>query len=201
MNFPRYPEGPRGGDLLRLMHGILGKPLSDEAVRAIATRDAETRAVMSTLQSAVDNAFPEDILEAARRGGQIWNATSMLARQAAEGLNALGRYDDVLELVGLYQARFDRSIRLQHLEALACTRTARYAEALKVLGKLHADGHRDPETELRNDILVAERAPRSPDRRPRAGKHSCNRCSRPDVGGSIAMFVHQVTGDSMLGRQ
>ena len=43
VDFAPYPEGPRGGELLRLMHGIVGKPLSAEAVRAIASLDAETK--------------------------------------------------------------------------------------------------------------------------------------------------------------
>ena len=146
VDFAPYPEGPRGGELLRLMHGIVGKPLSGDAVRAIAKLDADTKDVINTLQAAVDNGFPDDIVEAARTGGEAWDATAMLASQAAEGLNALGKYDHVLEIVDLYKDRFDRSVRLKHMEALAYRRTNRYREALTVLGKLYADGHRDPET-------------------------------------------------------
>ena len=66
VDFGSYPEGPRGGELLRLMHGIVGTALSPEAVRAIAKLDAETRDAVNTLRAAVDNGFPEDIIEAAR---------------------------------------------------------------------------------------------------------------------------------------
>src|SRR5688572_3659767 len=31
LDFTEYPDGPNGGDLLRLVHGIVGKSLSDEA--------------------------------------------------------------------------------------------------------------------------------------------------------------------------
>jgi tetratricopeptide (TPR) repeat protein len=146
VDFAPYPEGPRGGELLRLIHGIVGEPLSSEAVRAIARLDAATKDAVSTLRAAVNDGFPDEIAKAARTGGEAWNSTAMLASEAAEGLNALGEYDLALEVIGLYKERFDRSIRLQHMEALAYRRTDRYREALKVLGKLYADGHRDPET-------------------------------------------------------
>jgi hypothetical protein len=146
VDFAPYPEGPRGGELLRLMHGIVGKPLSPEAVRAIASLDAETKDAVNTLQAAVNDGYPGDIATAARAGGEAWSSTAMLASEAADGLNALGEYELALEVIGLYKDRFDRSIRLQHMEALAYRRTNRYREALKVLGKLYAEGHRDPET-------------------------------------------------------
>jgi len=146
VDFSPYPEGPRGGELLRLMHGIVGIPLSQEAVRACIRLDRETGEAMSKLRAAVDIALPQEIVDAARAGGEVWNATSLLASQAAEGLNALGAYDLVLDVVDKYKMRFNRSIRLQHMEALAYRRTGRYEEALKVLAKLYANGHRDPET-------------------------------------------------------
>ena len=146
VDFAPYPEGPRGGELLRLMHGIVGLPLSAGAVRAIEALNEETKEIVSELQAAVNEGFPEDIVEAARKGGEAWSATSMLASQAAEGLSALGEYESVLEVVELYRKDFSRSIRLQHMEALAYRRMERYRDALKVLGKLHAAGHRDPET-------------------------------------------------------
>lgn len=71
------------------MHGVVGVPLSEEAVRAIADLDAETKDVVNTLRAAVDNGFPEDIIDAARAGGDAWRATAMLASQAAEGLRPL----------------------------------------------------------------------------------------------------------------
>ena len=43
VDFADYPEGPRGGELLRLMHGVVGLPLSDGAVRAISQPDEETK--------------------------------------------------------------------------------------------------------------------------------------------------------------
>ena len=164
VDFASYPEGPRGGELLRLMHGIVGEALSEDAVRAIAQLDADTKDIVSTLRASVDNGFPDDIVEAARTGGDVWNATAMLASQAAEGLNALGKYDLVIEVVRLYKDRFDRSIRLQHMEALAYRRTNRYREALKVLGKLYADGHRDPETLGLYGASLAKRYDESNDR-------------------------------------
>lgn len=146
VDFAPYPEGPRGGELLRLIFGLVDEPLSPDAMRAIVKLDADTKDAMTTIQAAVDNGFPDDIVEAARKGGETWKSTAMLASHAAEGLNALGEYDRVLEVINLYKEHFDRSIRLLHMEALAYRRTNRYREALKVLGKLHADGHRDPET-------------------------------------------------------
>ena len=164
VDFAPYPEGPRGGELLRLMHGIVGRALSPDAVRAIAQLDSETKDAVSTIRAAVDNGFAEEIVKAARAGGEAWNSTAMLASQAAEGLNALGGYDSVLEVVGLYKERFDQSIRLQHMEALAYRRTNRFREALTVLGKLYQDGHRDPETLGIYGAALAKRYETSNDR-------------------------------------
>ena len=164
VDFASYPEGPRGGELLKLIHGIVGKPLSEEAVRTIARLDEETKNAMISIQAAVDLGFPGDIIDLARQGGEIWHSTSMLAAQAAEGLNALEEYDLVLEVIDLYKNQFDRSIRLQHMEALAYRRTDRYRKALKVLGRLYADGHRDPETLGLYGACFAERHEESGDR-------------------------------------
>jgi hypothetical protein len=164
VDFAPYPEGPRGGELLRLMHGIVGKPLSSDAVRAIDSLDAETRDAVNTMQAAVNDGFPEDIAAAARAGGEVWNSTAMLASEAADGLNTLGEYELALEVIGLYKDRFDRSIRLQHMEALAYRRTNKYREALKVLGKLYAAGHRDPETLGLYGASLAKRYEESNDR-------------------------------------
>lgn len=164
VDFAPYPEGPRGGELLRLMHGIVGKSLSPEAVRAIASLDAETKDAINTLRAAVNDGYPEDIAMAARTGGEVWSSTAMLASEAAEGLSALGEYELALEVIGLYKDRFDRSIRLQHMEALAYRRTNNYREALKVLGKLYAGGHRDPETLGIYGASLAKRYEESNDR-------------------------------------
>ena len=164
VDFTAYPEGPRGGELLRLMHGIVGQPLSPEAVRAIEALDAETKDAMASLEAARNDGFPEEIVNAAQGGGNAWNATAMLASLAAEHLNSLGKYEEVLNVVGLYKDRFEKSIRLQHMEALAYRRTNRYKEALKVLGKLYAEGHRDPETLGLYGASLAKRYDESGDR-------------------------------------
>ena len=165
VDFASYPEGPRGGELLRLIHGTVGKPLSEEAVRAIAQLDVETRDALTTIKAAVNEGFADDIVEAARTGGNAWTSTAVLASQAAAGLSALGKYDRVLEIVDLYRDRFGLSVQLQHMEALAYRRQNNYRAALKVLAKLHAAGHRDPETLGLYGASLAKRYDESGDRK------------------------------------
>lgn len=165
VDFASYPEGPRGGELLRLIHGTVGQPLSEEAVRAIAQLDAETKDALNTIKAAVNEGFADDIVEAARAGGNAWNSTAVLVSQAAAGLSALGEYDLVLEIVDLYRDRFGRSVQVQHMEALAYRRQNNYRAALKVLAKLHAGGHRDPETLGLYGAALSKRYDESGDRK------------------------------------
>ena len=39
LDFMAYPDGPNGGELLRLLHSIVGLPLSDEAARFASEQD------------------------------------------------------------------------------------------------------------------------------------------------------------------
>ena len=59
LDFSSYPDGPNGGELLRLLHSITGKPLSPEAAHfaaqqdAIAKQQAEAREDQRRLNSVV----------------------------------------------------------------------------------------------------------------------------------------------------
>src|SRR5271165_6663181 len=42
-DFSEYPDGPNGGDLLRLLHSIIGLRMTDEAVRFATEQDAAAK--------------------------------------------------------------------------------------------------------------------------------------------------------------
>src|SRR4051794_20240444 len=43
LDFADYPDGPNGGELLRLLHGIVGVPLSEQAARFAVEQDEAAR--------------------------------------------------------------------------------------------------------------------------------------------------------------
>lgn len=149
LDFSSYPDGPNGGELLRLLHGITGKPLSPEATRFAAEQDAAAKQQADEIGAAVRNKDPELITELFNAGGLAWETSSALGCKAAEGLIKLGRNDDGIRMLEQLEVRFPRAIRPQQLRALALARRGGdgdLRQAQRILGKLYESGERDPET-------------------------------------------------------
>jgi len=149
LDFSSYPDGPNGGELLRLLYAITGQPLSDEAAHFAADQDAAAKEQVSEINAAIRNRDPELLQELFTKGGLAWETSSGLACKAAEGLIKLGRNDDGIHMLEQLETRFPKAIRPRQLRALALARRAGEGDlrlAQRILGALYEDGHRDPET-------------------------------------------------------
>jgi tetratricopeptide (TPR) repeat protein len=157
VDFTQYPEGPRGGELLRLLFGLVGQPLSGPAVKAIQDLDEDTTEVLRRLNAARDRGDASTIVEVVLQDAPALHATPVALSVAADSLIAMKEYDEALRILAIARARFAKSIRPRQLEGLALRRKAAIAAdpterlalvqaALEVFSLLHADGHRDPET-------------------------------------------------------
>ena len=153
VDFSQYPDGPNGGELLRLLHAITGKALSPDAAHFANEQDEAAREAAADIKSAIANGSADRLRRIALAGGPAWETSSALGCAAAEGLTKLGAYDAALEVLAPVERRFPRAIRPKQLRALALARRAAkqdrpedLEEAQAILGRLDALGEHDPET-------------------------------------------------------
>jgi hypothetical protein len=149
LDFSSYPDGPNGGELLRLLHAITGKPLSSEAAHFAAEQDDLAKQESDQIGAAIRNKDAELLVDLFSTGGLAWETSSALGCKAADGLIKLGRNDEALQILEELNRRFPRAIRSQQLQALALARRAKdgdLRQAQRILGALYEAGERDPET-------------------------------------------------------
>ena len=149
MDFSSYPDGPNGGELIRLLHGIIGKALDAETVRFANQQDEIANDALKEINSAVRNGYPEDIVLLSESDILPWRTTPSLGCKAAESLIKLKKYDEAIEILEKIETRFLKAIRPKQLHALALARIGNkenLKQAQKILGKLYEQGERDPET-------------------------------------------------------
>lgn len=145
-DFSLSPEGPLGAGLLRVMYGLIDKPMSPEAVRFAAKIDAETKDELIKVRAATDIGDAERLFALGMSRRLAWLTSPVLACKAAEALIGLGARDNALTVLSAAEANFPKSIRPKQLKALALARVGKWAEAQPILAELYAAGHRDPET-------------------------------------------------------
>ncbi len=149
LDFSSYPDGPNGGDLLRLLHALVGQSLNaDAATFAVKQDDAATEAARK-IGAAVNNGDPDRLVKLFEQGGLVWQTSSSLGCKAAEGLTKLGRNDDAIAMLQKLMVQFPKAIRPKQLYALALARRGQgsdLGDAQEVLGELYEQGERDPET-------------------------------------------------------
>jgi tetratricopeptide (TPR) repeat protein len=146
IDFSSQPDGPTGTGLLRLLHGVRGNPLSDEAVRVAAAYDENVQRALVKIATARANGDPDALVEFAKTDAPEWTTTSMLPAKVAEGLIALKKPDEALKILDAVTQKFPRSVRPQQLKGLALARQGNWKAAQQVLGELHELGEKDPET-------------------------------------------------------
>jgi tetratricopeptide (TPR) repeat protein len=146
VDFEECPEGPRGVNLLRLMCGMRGVDLDDEAVRLAQQVDADAQRVMIAIKGAFSagNAARLHQIGLSDDPGVLASAAPVVA--AAEGLISMKKYDQALEVLERADKHFPKSIRARQLRGLALRRMGKFQEAIDVLSELEAAGHQDPET-------------------------------------------------------
>jgi len=149
LDFSSYPDGPNGGELLRLLSAITGQPLTPEAAHFAVEQDALAKQQADEIGAAIRNKDPEQLLELFTTGGLAWETSSALACKAAEGLIKLGRNDDAIRVLEDVERKFPRAIRPKQLRALALARRNHDGDrrtAQRIVGALYEAGERDPET-------------------------------------------------------
>jgi tetratricopeptide (TPR) repeat protein len=147
VDFTPYPEGPRGGELLRLMFGLAAQPLSPEAAREIHDLNVTTTALIRRIKATkILDAPAAQLLRIEQEGSPALVTTSLPYSVLVESLIEVGANDEALQVVGKARMVFKEALRLQQLEALAHRRAKRVDEALMILQQLYDQKHRDPET-------------------------------------------------------
>ena len=149
LDFSSYPDGPNGGELLRLLYSITGQPLSAEAARFGAEQDELARQQTNEIEAAIFNDDADRLQELFASGGLPWHTTSALGCKAADGLVKLDRKTEAIAMLEKLKLRFPQAIRPQQLHALALARRAEgndLRDAQRILGPLYTGGQRDPET-------------------------------------------------------
>lgn len=155
LDFNGYPDGPNGGELLRLLYAVVGQPLSDAAAHFALELDEASRKAAAQIAAATRNGRPEQLVDLAQNGALPWRVSAVLGAKTAEALTKLGANDAAIALLDDLQREFPRAIRPRQLKALALTRIFRkdpdasqqlLADAQMILGELYETGERDPET-------------------------------------------------------
>jgi tetratricopeptide (TPR) repeat protein len=149
LDFAAYPDGPNGGELLRLLHAVSGSPLSAEAARFAFQQDEAARLAAAALESAVMLKDPQRLLDLFAAGGTPWQTSAALGCAAANGLIRLDHNDDAIRVLEQISASFPRAVRPRQLHALALARRhgeGDLARAQQIVGEMYAAGDRDPET-------------------------------------------------------
>lgn len=151
LDFSGYPDGPNGGELMRLLYAISGLALSDEAARFASQQDEAAKAALAAISAAVRNKNPAKLVEFGKSEELPWRSSATLGCKAADGLIKLGKAycGAAIEVLLLLEQRFPRSVRPKQLRALALARRAEAGDlsaAQDILGELYERGERDPET-------------------------------------------------------
>lgn len=149
LDFSGYPDGPNGGDLLRLLHGIAGIALTDEAVHFANEQDEAAEVATAQVNAAIRNKRPERLVQLYEQGGLPWKTTAALGCKTAEGLVRLKKNDEAIKMLESIEKDFKKAIRPKQLKALAFARRGKdgdLEQAQDILGELYAANHLDPET-------------------------------------------------------
>jgi tetratricopeptide (TPR) repeat protein len=149
LDFSSYPDGPNGGELLKLLYAVVGKPMSTEVIHVATQHDEEAQKALTTIEAAVKNAWPERLIQLFNEGGLPWQTSAAMGCKVAEGLIRLNRPEQAIEILRQVGRQFPKAIRPKQLLALALARhgdDSGLMEAQEILGMLYVQDERDPET-------------------------------------------------------
>jgi len=150
------------------MYGLVGQPLSREAVRQIHDLEEDVRSAEAEVGAARLNNDVEALNELGSSKRLAMLTDPSLSGQVVEALTGLARYTDAQAALTTARDRFPKSIRLMQLEALLARRQNDWRQATRILGKLYELGHKDPETLGIYGAAYKVRAKDEPDQR---GQH------------------------------
>jgi tetratricopeptide (TPR) repeat protein len=149
VDFMAYPDGPNGGELLRVLSAIAGTALSGDAIRFANEQNEASTAATAQVRAAIKQGRPEKLVQLFEEGGVPWQTTSALGCMTAEGLIKLKKNDEAIVILEKLETSFKAALRPKQLKALAYARRGGDGDldkAQDILGELHERNHLDPET-------------------------------------------------------
>jgi len=146
VDFSQRREGPGGSDVLRMLHGLAGKPLPEAAVKLASSIDEEINHARVQIKAARECADVPRLLELAKSTHLAWLNSPALGCAVAEALIGLKANDAAIEIVSGLATRFPKTARPKQLWGLALARKGDWRSAQTVLGELYFAGEIDPET-------------------------------------------------------
>lgn len=149
LDFTAYPDGPNGGDLIKLLHAIVGLPLSSEAIKFSNDLDESSEMAFAQVNANIINGRWKRLLELLEQGGLPWEITAALGCKTANGLISLEKYTEAINVLEKLEIKFPKSLRPKQLKALAFARRGianDIDDAQEILGILYDLNHLDPES-------------------------------------------------------
>jgi tetratricopeptide (TPR) repeat protein len=149
IDFSDYPDGPNGGDLIKLVNGIAGTPMSNDAVHFANKQDQAAKDEVVKVNAAIKINNPEKLKELFNNGGLPWRTSAALGCRTAEGLIKLKKNDVAIEMLEKLEAEYVKALRPKQLKALALARRGNPGDlekAQEIMSELHEKNHCDPET-------------------------------------------------------
>ncbi len=146
IDFSEQPEGPAGNGLLKMLFGLQGLPSPPEAVKLADKVDEEMKDGLLSVKACREAGDAEGLVALAATDNLAWTGSPMLACAAADGLIAMKKTKEALDLLDRIEKAFPKAIRPKQLRGLALARSGETLKAQIVLGKLYAAGEIDPET-------------------------------------------------------
>lgn len=146
IDFSKQPEGPGGSGLLSLLYGLQGQPLPPAAVKLATKVDEQMRDGLLNVKACRDAGDAEALLELAKTDDMAWSSSPMLLCAVAEGLIAMKKISEALQVLDCAEETFPKALRPKQLRGLALARNGDTMKAQLVLGKLYGGGEIDPET-------------------------------------------------------
>ena len=145
-DFSQQPDGPCGLPLLRLLLGLIGKPLPAEAIEVAAEIDSERKRYLALIRTARQNDNPDRIIELAGSNDPAWLDSPILGCAAIEALIAAERFDAAGTVLARMRELFPEAVRPRQLAGLAARRRGDWQNAQEILGAMYVEGFRDAET-------------------------------------------------------
>ncbi len=152
LDFSEYPDGPQGGELLKLMYGLLGKPLPPNVLQAAQTIDEETKLSLARIRAAKEIRNIKALVQDACAENNAWQASPLLYSAVAEALIELDELDRALDVLKTAQFSFEKAIRPVQLKALALARKGRHA-ALRANDSTLGEAERSRELKAAEEFL------------------------------------------------
>jgi Flp pilus assembly protein TadD len=146
VDFSKQPEGPGGSGLLSLLYGLQGQPLPPAAVKLAAKVDEQMRDGLLSVKACRDAGDAGGLVALTATDDMAWTGSPMLLCAAAEGLIAMKKVPEALQVLDRAEQAFPKAVRPKQLRGLALARSGETMKAQLVLGKLYAAGEIGPET-------------------------------------------------------